>query len=71
MGNVDDYLSEAERLYEIANLGPMDWVKASMHYQGSIACALIALCERLDRVIDGNIAVVGVFDTSRQPRRPR
>jgi hypothetical protein len=67
----DDHLSEAKRLYEIANLGPKDLEKASMHYLGSIACALIALCERLDRVIDGDIAVVGVFDTSRQPRLPR
>ena len=71
MSNVDDYLSEAKRLYEIANLGPKDLEKASMHYQGSIACALIALCERLDQVIDSDGGDVGVFDTSRQPRLPR
>ncbi len=66
MSNVDDYLSEAKRLYEIANLGPKDLEKASMHYQGSIACALIALCERLDSISNSDGDVTRVFDTWRQ-----
>ena len=68
MTDKDVYLGEAQRLYEIANLGPKDLEKASMHYLGSIACALIALCERLDKVTDGDTGVIGVFDTSRHPR---
>ena len=71
MTDKDVYLREAKRLYEIANLGPKDLEKASMYYRGSIACALIALCERLDRITDEDGGVIGVFDTSRQPRHPR
>lgn len=71
MTNPDDYLGEAKRLYTIANLGPKDIENASMHYLGSIACALIALCKRLDRITDEDGGVIGIFDTSRRGRRPR
>ena len=60
-----DYLSEAKEWIDVSNADRDDQV-GQRFAQVAIACALIALIERLDKLADYEQHVLGVFNLAEQ-----